>query len=91
MYWGSADRLVKELWTDYSYHLSIGGILWKQSVSIWAKHDVREMKYVGNEEKAIVGANQSGMMSVLIDREKRRPEWNQGRTIQSLKELLLLM
>jgi putative hydrolase of the HAD superfamily len=53
--------------------------------------DVREMMYVGNEEKDIMGANQSGMMSVLIDREKRRPEWNQGRTIQSLKELLLLL
>jgi len=43
--------------------------------------------YVGNEEKDIVGANEAGYISVLIDREKKGYDYGQKYTISSLLDL----
>lgn len=47
-----------------------------------------DMIYVGNESKDIVGANQSGMKSIFIDRKRSGKEFGQDQTIVTLLELL---
>lgn len=47
--------------------------------------------YVGNEEKDVIGARGAGAISVLIDREDRRPQWGQHYTLRSLRELPALL
>lgn len=47
------------------------------------------MIYIGNEEKDIVGANDEGLFSVLIDRAGNGANFGQKRTIASLSELTL--
>lgn len=49
---------------------------------------VDQMIYVGNEQKDITGANQSGAVSVLINREQQAVDWGQRITILSLSEVL---
>lgn len=49
---------------------------------------IRELTYVGNEEKDIEGANAAGARSVLIDRKKRKPAWGEWVRIESLDEML---
>ena len=49
--------------------------------------DPSDMIYVGNEEKDILGANCSGMLSILIDRAGTGATFGQRRTIASLGEL----
>jgi putative hydrolase of the HAD superfamily len=47
-----------------------------------------ELVYVGNEQKDVLGVHGVGGKAVVIDREGRRPDWGQDRTIRSLEELL---
>lgn len=47
-----------------------------------------EMIYVGNEFKDIEGANQSGMRSALIDRNRIGEEWNQNISLKDLTEIM---
>jgi putative hydrolase of the HAD superfamily len=49
---------------------------------------VSDLVYVGNEQKDVQGVHAAGGKAVLIDREGRRPDWGQDRTISSLLELL---
>ncbi len=46
-----------------------------------------DMVYVGNEEKDIIGANEAGLFSVLIDRNGSGTDFGQDKTISSLEEL----
>jgi len=46
-----------------------------------------EMMYVGNEPKDIAGANAAGMISVLIDRDEKRPDYGQRYTVTRLSEV----
>lgn len=48
---------------------------------------VRDMIYVGNEQKDIQAAKAAGCRSVLLDRADQRPSWGQDRTVKSLLEL----
>lgn len=50
-----------------------------------------EMMYVGDEQKDIVGANQLGIISVLVNRTDTTLDYGQTHTIQSLRELLTLI
>ncbi|MCL2409334.1 MAG: HAD family hydrolase [Oscillospiraceae bacterium] len=47
-----------------------------------------QMMYVGDEEKDIRGANNAGIISVLINRSGDQKNWGQRHTIQSLSEML---
>lgn len=49
--------------------------------------EVRELVFVGNEEKDVLCANGAGAVSVLIDREGRRPDYGQRYTIPSMDGL----
>ncbi len=49
--------------------------------------DVRELVFVGDEEKDVLCANGVGAASVLIDRAGRRPDWGQRYTISSMDGL----
>ena len=44
--------------------------------------------YVGDEEKDVIGANNAGMVSVLINRGSEVKNWGQKHTIKSLDEIL---
>src|SRR5258708_5142952 len=46
--------------------------------------------FVGNEEKDIIGANNAGMFSILLDREQKNLHYGEQRRISSLAELLTL-
>lgn len=46
--------------------------------------------FVGNEPKDVEGANQAGALSVLLDRDERRPDWGQRYRITNLHELRTL-
>jgi len=48
----------------------------------------REMVYVGNESKDIAGANAAGMISVLIDRDGKRPDFGQRYTVTRLLDVV---
>ncbi|MCL2236223.1 MAG: HAD family hydrolase [Defluviitaleaceae bacterium] len=50
-----------------------------------------EMMYVGDEEKDIIGANNVGMVSVLISRNGGEKSWGQNYTIKGLDEILGLL
>ncbi len=58
-------------------------------LSMLEKLNVRpdEIIYVGDEEKDIVGANNLGIYSVLIDRKGNNTDYGQKLTIRSLLEL----
>ena len=47
-----------------------------------------QIAFVGNEEKDIIGANNAGFISVLINRNKDEKDWGQKYTINQLSELL---
>lgn len=49
--------------------------------------DVRELVFVGNEEKDVLCARNAGAVSVLIDRDGRRPDHGQMYTIPSMDGL----
>ncbi len=49
------------------------------------------MIFVGNEEKDIVGANNAGMLSVLLDREGKNISYGETWKISSLAELSTLL
>ena len=51
------------------------------------REDVREVIFVGNEEKDVLCARAAGAASVLIDREGRRPDYGQAYTISSVDGL----
>jgi putative hydrolase of the HAD superfamily len=46
--------------------------------------------YVGDSEEDITGANNAGMVSVLIDRSNRGNDFGQKATVRSLQEVLAL-
>jgi putative hydrolase of the HAD superfamily len=48
------------------------------------------MVFVGNEEKDIVGANNAGMFSILLDREQKNHSYGEQWRISSLAELQAL-
>ncbi len=50
--------------------------------------DSNEMIYVGDEEKDIIGANNLGIYSILINRTDNYIEYGQKKTIKKLNELL---
>jgi FMN phosphatase YigB (HAD superfamily) len=50
-----------------------------------------ELVYIGNEEKDIRGAKNSGMTSVLIDREERNLDYGQDFTLSELTELFTII
>lgn len=50
-----------------------------------------EMIYVGDEEKDIIGANNQGIISVLINRKYDNPDWGQKFTIHSLSDIIKLI
>lgn len=50
-----------------------------------------QMMYVGDEEKDISGANRLGIVSVLIDRTEKHPDFGQRFTISSLTEIAALI
>jgi putative hydrolase of the HAD superfamily len=47
--------------------------------------------FVGDEEVDITGANNSGMASILIDRDGHNPHYGQAHIITSLEELLVFI
>ena len=51
------------------------------------REDVRNLIFVGNEEKDVLCARAAGAVSVLIDRENRRLDYGQAYTISSMDEL----
>ncbi|MDE7261079.1 MAG: HAD family hydrolase [Oscillospiraceae bacterium] len=51
------------------------------------QEDVRNLIFVGNEEKDVLCAKAAGAVSVLIDREGRRPDYGQAYTVSSMDEL----
>ena len=53
--------------------------------------DVRELIFVGDEEKDVLCANGAGAVSVLIDREGRRPDYGQQYTIPSLNGIFEIL
>ena len=48
----------------------------------------KEMIYVGDEKKDIIGAKNVGIFSVLINRSNETKEYGQDMTIRSLEELI---
>ena len=56
----------------------------------WLGVEPFDMAHIGNEEQGIVGANEAGMFSVLIDRTGERSDFGQRRTTASLQELVEL-
>jgi len=50
-----------------------------------------QMLFVGDEEKDIVGANNIGMISVLVNRDSDLKNWGQKHTVQNLNEILNLI
>lgn len=51
------------------------------------REDVRNLIFVGNEEKDVLCARAAGAVSVLIDREGRRSDYGQEYMISSMDEL----
>jgi len=49
--------------------------------------NVNEMIYVGNEEKDIIGANNAGIVSVLINRTDKRINYGEKYQFKCLKEM----
>jgi len=47
-----------------------------------------QIAFVGNEEKDIIGANNAGFISILIQRDNEETNWGQKYTIQKLSEIL---
>jgi putative hydrolase of the HAD superfamily len=43
--------------------------------------------FIGDEEKDIICANNAGAISVLIDRDEKRPEFGQKYRVSNLTEL----
>jgi len=58
-----------------------------QTISKHLNIEKRCMIYVGNEEKDIVGANNAGIFSVLLDRHKTTKSFGENLKISSLHEL----
>lgn len=46
-----------------------------------------EMLYIGDEEKDVIGANNLGIISVLINRSDTRKDFGQAYTVNSLSEI----
>ena len=51
----------------------------------------QQMMYVGDEEKDIVGANNVGMVSVLVNRSGEAKNWGQDYTVGSLCEIVKII
>lgn len=49
-----------------------------------------EAMYVGDSEEDVIGANSSGLISILIDRGGHGRDYGQQHTVRSLREVLLL-
>jgi putative hydrolase of the HAD superfamily len=52
---------------------------------------VEQLCFIGNEEKDVRGALAAGAIAVLVDRERKRPDWGQHHTIRDLSELPALL
>ena len=50
-----------------------------------------ETVYVGDSEEDIIGANNAGMISVLIDRNSHKRDYGQQHTISKLQDVLMLI
>ena len=50
-----------------------------------------KIAFVGDEEKDVVGANNAGFISVLVNRTGREKSWGQSHSIRELSELLHLI
>ena len=50
-----------------------------------------QILYVGDEEKDVVGANNFGMVSVLVNKSDDAKDWGQHFTIKNLSEINLLI
>jgi len=46
-----------------------------------------EMLYVGNEEKDIIGANNAGILSILINRTEKKINYGEKYQFKNLKEV----
>ncbi|WP_461257509.1 hypothetical protein, partial [Treponema sp. R80B11-R83G3] len=46
-----------------------------------------EMIYIGNEEKDIIGANNSGIISILINRTKKQINYGEKYQFTNLKDM----
>jgi len=53
--------------------------------------NVKEMAFVGDEEKDILCASNAGVYSILINRDKRVKNYGQNKEIDSLDKLLKMM
>lgn len=58
-----------------------------EQLADYFKCSFEDMVFVGDEEKDIVGANNLGIYSVLIDRDGKQSNFNQKKTIHTLTEL----
>lgn len=47
--------------------------------------------YIGDEEKDMIGANEVGIISILMNRSQVNKKYNQDYTIHDLKELLMII
>lgn len=50
----------------------------------------KQIAFVGDEEKDIIGANNTGIISILINRDNEAKNYSQNYTVNSLTELLEL-
>jgi len=48
----------------------------------------KQIMYVGDEEKDIIGANNAGMVSVLVSRGDEEKDWGQRYTVRNLSEII---
>ena len=49
--------------------------------------ETNEMVYIGNEEKDIIGANNAGMLSILINRTDKKINYGEKYQFKNLKEM----
>jgi len=49
--------------------------------------ETNEMVYIGNEEKDIIGANNAGMLSILINRTDKKINYGEKHQFNNLEEM----
>jgi len=50
---------------------------------------INEMIYIGNEEKDIIGANDAGIISILINRSNKEINYGEKYQFKNLKDMWL--
>jgi putative hydrolase of the HAD superfamily len=101
--YGMPDHLTRAYLTDTGLEAWAGALITSTSVGVRKPETngylqlaaalgvpVDRMVFVGNEPKDVEGANRAGAISVLLDREERRPDWGQQYCISDLHELWTL-